>query len=199
MQCPSSPSSLTFLHPPHKDESPAESLPPPLPPPPGSRAEACLPEAFPHPSATDDYFILPLGPAAPSPQSLLGLPDACSPSAGIAGGHQVRATTRSRPRRAHGDGDGVGRKGEWGGKQAELPIHPSALAGGPEPQTTLLSRRHLPLPLSSKVWNPPQRTADALGQHREDTQRLPTMVPCSHPIPSHPCQGLAPLPALPSR
>ncbi|XP_068815639.1 actin-binding LIM protein 3 isoform X6 [Struthio camelus] len=35
------------------------------------------------------------GPAAPSPQSLLGLPDGCSPSAGIAGGHQLPARVTS--------------------------------------------------------------------------------------------------------
>ncbi|XP_042736560.1 actin-binding LIM protein 3 isoform X11 [Lagopus leucura] len=40
------------------------------------------------------HFHIP-GPAAPSPQALLGLPAACCPSAGIAGGHQllVRATS----------------------------------------------------------------------------------------------------------
>ncbi|XP_071879284.1 actin-binding LIM protein 3 isoform X20 [Anas platyrhynchos] len=35
------------------------------------------------------HFHIP-GPTAPSPQTLLGLPAACSPSAGIAGGHQHR-------------------------------------------------------------------------------------------------------------
>ncbi|XP_040460590.1 actin-binding LIM protein 3 isoform X13 [Falco naumanni] len=40
------------------------------------------------------HFHIP-GPAAPSPQSLLGLPDACSPSAGIAGGHQLLARVTS--------------------------------------------------------------------------------------------------------
>ncbi|XP_064017884.1 actin-binding LIM protein 3 isoform X2 [Pogoniulus pusillus] len=40
------------------------------------------------------HFHIP-GPAAPSPQSLLGLPDACSPSAGIAGGHQLPARATS--------------------------------------------------------------------------------------------------------
>lgn len=68
-----------------------------LPCPRGSPSGPCVPEVSPHPPATDDDFILPLGPAAPSPQTLLGLADACSPSAGIAGGHQVRATHSPLP------------------------------------------------------------------------------------------------------
>ncbi|XP_065590623.1 actin-binding LIM protein 3 isoform X14 [Cyrtonyx montezumae] len=40
------------------------------------------------------HFHIP-GPAAPSPQALLGLPAACCPSAGIAGAHQAPPTTTS--------------------------------------------------------------------------------------------------------
>lgn len=119
---------------------PAPTLPPPahleeplqraipLPTPPGPRSNACQPGAvllFPF---TDDYFILPIGPAAPSPQVLLGLPAACCPSAGIAGGHQVRATTHSQSPR------GWVRGGAVGGKQAEHHPSPAPLQA---PPTTL--------------------------------------------------------------
>lgn len=106
------------------------------------------------------------------------MPDACSPSAGIAGGHQVRATTHSQPHRAHGDGDGVGREGKWGGKQSELPIHPSAHVEGPEPQTALLVCRCLLLPLlSSEAWTPPQCVVRAMRTHRGSPLWSPALMP----------------------
>lgn len=164
--------------------APAEPAPPPTP---GPQGGACLPEAFPCPPFTDDYFILPLGPAAPSPQTLLGLPAACSPSAGIAGGHQVRATTRSRPRRAHGGGGGAGRGGREAGRDTQLSSCIGRGAGG-EPQPTLPSFRHLPLPCpTTRAWDP-QHTGDT--PDHKDTHRLPTTVPCSHPVSPIPSRAL---------
>lgn len=81
------------------------------------------------------------------------------------------------------------------GHRQSCPPSPPHMQWGAEPQTTLFSCRHLPLPLSSsRAWNPMQCIADALGQQQEDIQGLPTMAPCSHPIPvavwPHSCPAL---------
>ncbi|XP_048175862.1 actin-binding LIM protein 3 isoform X10 [Corvus hawaiiensis] len=111
------------------------------------------------------HFHIP-GPAAPSPQSLLGLPDACSPSAGIAGGHQLLArvtstgsppSTSATPRKA---------------KPARTSrSHPSTALPTPRTPTTTPSRSTGPSKAHPKLPGP--------GGSRQVVKRMSTTGACT--------------------
>ncbi|XP_067161104.1 actin-binding LIM protein 3 isoform X2 [Apteryx mantelli] len=111
------------------------------------------------------HFHIP-GPAAPSPQSLLGLPDGCSPSAGIAGGHQLpaRVTSTGNPPSINDTPQKV--------KPAKtLHSHPSTALPTPRTRTTTRSQSTGPSKCPPKHPGP--------GGSRREARRTGTSGGCT--------------------